>query len=396
MASLNASSKSRSAALGFLVLLGVVSLFADLTYEAARSITGPFLASLGAGAAAVGAVAGAGEFVGYGLRIAFGFLGDRTGRYWAITIVGYAVNLLAVPALALAGCWEVAAGLIVAERLGKAVRTPARDAMLSCAARQVGRGWGFGIHEALDQIGAIVGPLFVAVVLARRGSYAVAFAVLAIPAAIALSCLAAARVIYPQPQQLDAGTGPDGGEPLRPGFWIYTAAAACLGLGFADYALVAFHMKAAALVADRLIPVWYAAAMAVDALGALALGRLYDRYGLAVLIGVAAATAWSAPLVFPLGARFLWLGLFLWAIGMGAQESVVRAVVAELVPRERRATGYGIFNAAFGLAWFAGSALMGWLYTFSPAVLAAFSTASQLSALPFLYAVMRAARPANR
>jgi len=170
-----------------------------------------------------------------------------------------------------------------------------------------------------------------------------------------------------------------------------------MGLGFADYALMAFHMRAAGLVADRWIPVLYAAAMAVDAVAALVLGRLYDRLGLGVLLGVTATTAWSAPLVFPFGARFLWLGLFLWAVGMGAQESVVRALVAELVPHDRRATGYGIFNAVFGLAWFAGSAAMGILYSErSPAALAVFSTASQLAALPFLCALTRVARARRR
>jgi MFS family permease len=172
----------RSVALTFVVLLGVVSLLADVTYEGARSAVGPYLEILGASAAAVGVVAGLGELVGYAIRVAAGYLSDRTGRYWAITIAGYGVNLLAVPLLALAGRWEVAAALIVFERLGKAIRTPARDAMLSHATHSMGRGWGFGLHEALDQIGAVLGPLIVAAVLYFTGDYRAGFAILLVPA----------------------------------------------------------------------------------------------------------------------------------------------------------------------------------------------------------------------
>ena len=189
--------------LRFVLLLGLVSLFADATYEGARSITGPYLALLGAGAAAVGAVAGFGELVGYALRLATGYLSDRTGRYWAIAILGYAVNLAAVPLLALAGRWEVAALLIIAERTGKAIRTPARDAMLSYVTRGMGHGRGFGLHEALDQVGAVAGPLLVAGALRWRGSYRLGFALLLVPALAALAVLLEARRLYPHPREFE-------------------------------------------------------------------------------------------------------------------------------------------------------------------------------------------------
>ena len=187
--------KSTPKAMRFVLLLGVVSLLADVTYEAARSISGPFLAVLGASAALVGLVAGLGELIGYGLRVVSGILSDRTGRYWTMTLLGYAVNLLAVPALALAGRWEVAAVLLIAERFGKSIRTPARDAMLSHAAADVGRGWAFGINEAMDQIGAVLGPLLMAAVLAWKNDYRDGFAILLIPSLLALSVLVIARFI---------------------------------------------------------------------------------------------------------------------------------------------------------------------------------------------------------
>jgi MFS family permease len=376
-------------ALRFVLLLGVVSLFADMTYEAARSVTGPYLAILGASATAVGVIAGFGELIGYGLRIVSGVISDKTHRYWAVTIVGYAVNLLAVPALALAGNWEIAAVLMMTERFGKAIRTPARDAMLSHATSSMGRGWGFGIHEAMDQIGAMIGPLIVAAVLAWKGSYQYGFAVLAVPALLALAVLVIARITYPQPQDLEPSFRVGEAGTLRSTFWLYLVAVACIAVGFADYPLAAFHMKTTNIVADKWIPLIYAGAMGVDALSALVLGRLYDRKGMAVLLVTVGLSALSAPLIFLSGLGSLVAGMVLWGIGMGAQESVIRAVVADLVPSDRRATGYGIFNAGFGLAWFAGSALMGILYDRSLTCLATFSVAAQLASLPLLYSVSK-------
>ncbi len=372
-------------ALRFVLLLGVVSLFADMTYEAARSITGPYLALLGASAAVVGVVAGLGELVGYGLRIVTGIISDKLQRYWAITIVGYFINLAAVPLLALAGHWELAAVLIVTERLGKAVRTPARDAMLSHASHSLGSGWAFGVHEAMDQIGAVVGPLIVAAVLAWKGSYQYGFAVLAIPAVLAMIVLFVARITYPQPHDLEPARRADQTGAMRPVFWIYLAAVACFALGFADFPLAAFHLKTSAIVADKWIPIIYAGAMGVDAIAALVFGKLYDKMGLPVLMILVVISAWSAPLVFLSGPGLMLIGILLWGVGMGALESVIRAVVADLVPRERRATGYGAFYAGFGFAWFAGSTIMGLLYDHSPQALAIFSVAAQLAALPFLY-----------
>lgn len=376
-----------SSALRFVLLLGGVSLLSDMTYEAARSITGPFLASLGAGAMAVGMIAGLGEFIGYGLRIVSGFICDRTQRTWSITIAGYAINLLAVPALALAGNWEIAAVLIMAERFGKAIRAPARDTMLSHAAHELGSGRAFGIHEALDQVGAMIGPLIVAAVLASKGSYSYSFAVLAAPALLALVVLVTARITYPRPQILEPTLRSVLPGGIRPVFWLYLSAVGCIAIGFADYPLVAFHMKTAHVVGDEWIPLIYSGAMGVDALSALLFGRWYDKQGILILIGVLALSAWSAPLLFLSGAGPLIAGMVLWGIGMGAQESIIRAAVADLVPKDRRATGYGIFNAGFGLAWFAGSALMGILYDRSLIALASFSVAAQLAAVPLIYSV---------
>ncbi len=379
--------RKKNAALSFVLLLGAVSLFGDMTYEAARSISGPYLALLGASAAVVGVVAGLGEFIGYGFRIVSGLVSDRTHRYWTITIAGYVISLAAVPALALTDNWPAAAILMMAERFGKAVRNPARDAMLSHAAHEMGRGWAFGVHEAMDQVGAIIGPMIVAGVLAWKGSYHYGFAVLIIPALLALAVLVVARVTYPDPRALEPAFKPGEAGRLRPVFWLYLASAAFIALGFADFPLAAFHMKTAGILADKWIPLLYAGAMGVDALSALLLGRLYDRKGMSVLFFAVGATALSAPLVFLSGGGLLIAGMALWGIGMGAQESIVRAVVADMTPADRRATAYGLFNAGFGFAWFAGSSLMGVLYGKSIGGMVVFSVLAQLCSLPLLFTV---------
>jgi MFS family permease len=380
---------TKAAAWRFIILVGVVSLFSDMTYEGARSISGPFLGSLQASAFTVGVVAGLGEFLGYSLRLGSGYLTDRWGKYWPITCAGYSLNLFAVPLLALAGRWEIAVVLLLLERIGKAIRTPARDAMLSHATTEVGRGWGFGFHEAMDQLGAVSGPLIVAAVLYFRGSYREGFAVLLLPAILAMVVIAAAARLYPHPQHLEVSAPKLETAGLRRPYWLYVAAVGLMGAGYADFPLIAYHFGKAAVTPVTWIPIFYAVAMAVDAVAALVLGRMFDRLGMPVIIATASLSAFFAPLVFLGGFHLALAGMVLWGIGMGAQESIIKAALAEMVPRDRRATGYGLFNTGFGLCWFLGSALMGWLYELSLAWLIAFSVIIQLLAIPIFFGVSR-------
>lgn len=382
----------------FVILLGVVSLFSDMTYEGARSINGPFLAQLGAGAAVVATVAGLGELIGYALRLVSGLITDQTRRYWAITLIGYGLNLFAVPLLALAGRWEIAVGLMMTERLGKAIRNPARDAMLSHAAFTVGRGWGFGLHEAMDQLGAFLGPVMVAGVFffQETGGYPTAYGILFLPALAALAALLWARFLYPRPEHLDVKRLSVEPEGLSRSFWLYVAAVALLGAGFADFPLIAYHFKQVQVMPAAWIPLAYAVAMATDALAALALGYTYDRLGIVVMVAATLLSALFAPLIF-LGS-FGWaiLGMVLWGIGMGAQESVMRAAVADLVASSRRASAYGIFQTGYGIFWFLGSVLMGLLYDNFLIYLIIFSVASQLLAIPIILVVARSFCPVRR
>ncbi len=374
------STLARRRAVMFILAFGVVSLFADMAYEGARGITGPFLGTLGATGAVVGAVAGGGELAGYALRMASGVLADRTRRYWAFVIAGFVIQLCAVPALALAGNWPLAAVLIVTERAGKALRNPARDALLSYATETTGHGWGFGLHQAMDQTGAVLGPLLVAGVMAWRGDYATAFAMLAIPVLLCLAAVFTAWRLFPHPESLRVSTVRVATADLRRTYWIVVVAMSVVAAATLDYSLLAFHFGKTGTLGIDWIPVAYAFANSMQGAAAFFGGRLFDRWGAVVLAGALLLSAFAAACAFAGGVVLAFVGVGLWGIGMGAQEGIVRALIAITVPAERRAAAFGTYNACFGLAWFVGSALMGWLYDASPVAVAVVTAAGQLVA----------------
>jgi MFS family permease len=376
-------------ALYFVLLLGLVSLFGDMTYEAARSITGPYLLYLGATATAVGFAVGFGEFIGYALRLISGYLADRTKRYWFFTILGYGINLLAVPALALASTWQIAIMLIILERLGKALRVPARDTFLSYATIKIGRGIGFGLHEALDQVGALVGPFIIFLAFYLGLGYKEAFSVLLAPALLALTFLFIARLLFAVPAKFEADIKQAQvlEERLPRDFWLYAFGMGFLAFGFLDYALISFHWQKAKVLDKNLIPLLYALAMGVDAISALILGYIYDKIKLKALLLALVLSLWAIPLCILGDKPLVILGVVLWGIGLSAQESIVRATVAELVPKEKRGTAYGIFNALFGGFWFLGSFFLGFLYDYSPLFMLVCSVAFQTLAIPFVIKV---------
>ena len=376
----------------FIILLGIVSLFGDVTYEGARSVTGPYLAELGASPSVVGLVAGIGEFVGYALRLASGYLVDRTKAYWPLTFIGYGL-LLSIPLLAFAGYWQLAAVLIILERMGKAIRSPARDTMLSYATKEVGRGWGFAVHEALDQIGAVMGPIVFSLVLLFHGSYREGFTLLWIPALLTLVVLTIARKKVPSPQKLEAP-----GEASKQGdkgklprvFWFYTVFTLLSVAGFANFQLISYHLHVQGIVPDAQIPIIYAIAMGVDALAALLVGKTYDRIGLISLLAVPLLTLPIPFLAFSHSYSLVLIGIILWGVVMGIQETIMRAAIADLTPVERRGFAYGVFNTMYGAGWFLGGALMGLLYGLSINYLILFAVVMELISMPLFFLVRRA------
>lgn len=372
-------------ALRFVLMIGVVSLFADMTYEGARSINGQYLGLLGATGFWVSAIAGVGELAGYGLRLFSGYLADRSGRYWTITIAGFAVNLLAVPLLALAGHWAVAGALMIAERVGKGIRTPARDAMLSHAGRNIGNGWAFGLHEAMDQTGATLGPLLMTAVLLSHGGYRSAYALLLLPAVASLLVLNLARIGFPDPADMESHAESSAPTSNRH-FMLYLVGTSFVAAGFADYSLLAFHAHTTRLLPDDWLPALYALGMVSAALSALLFGYLFDRAGITALLVATTLSAVFAPCVFLGGPIWFAVGVALWGLGVGAHESIMRAAVARQFEPARRASAFGVFNAVFGVAWFVGSLALGAAYDHAMWAVVLVSIVLQVLGLPFLAA----------
>ncbi|GAA1456987.1 MFS transporter [Williamsia maris] len=399
----------RLSAWRFITTFGIVSLLADVVYEGARSITGPLLASLGAGGLVVGIVTGVGEAAALGLRLLSGPLTDRTQRFWAWSISGYTLTIVSVPLLGLAGALWVAAALVIAERVGKAVRSPAKDTLLSHATSVTGRGRGFAVHEALDQIGAVTGPLVVAAILAGTGNdYGPALGVLAIPGVLALSLLLWLRRRAPTPADYETEpvllpsvtvtTRAAATVSLPRAFWTYAVFTGVTMTGFATFGVLSFHMVHRGVISAAWVPVIYAAAMGADAVSALVSGWAYDRFGSVTLAALPILAALIPFLAFTTTPAVVLVGAMVWGASVGIQESTLRAVVADLIPPRRRATAYGIYAAVLGGATAIGGALTGFLYDVSVPALVIVTAAIQLTALAVAAVVLlqrRAREPAR-
>ncbi len=377
-------------ALAFIIAFGIVSLFADMAYEGMRGLNGEYLAALGASGAAVGIIAGGGELAGYGIRLLSGRVAQASGAYWPLAIGGYGLTSIAVPAMAFAFSWQVAAVFVVLERTGKAIRSPATNTMQAKAGDHIGQGWAFGLQEALDQSGAIAGPLITAFVLAHHGSYRAAYAWLAVPAVLTMISVGYLAVRYRFAGRIAPADRAAGAPALARGFWLYVASASLLGFGFADFSLMAFHFGRTGLVSPALVPVLYAVAMGTAAASALLFGILFDRRGLIVLVPAILAGACTTPLVFLGGLPAALAGVVLWGVATGTLNALMSASVAKLVPESMRARAFGTFSAIYGTAWFAGSALLGELYDVSLTALVAVAVAAQLIALVPLALTIRA------
>ena len=406
----NNRKKKMSQAMAFIVLFGIVSLFSDMTHEGASSIRGAYLSLLGASAATIGFISGLGELIGYSMRYVFGKLTDRSKKYWGMTIAGYVLDIAAVPLLALVGehGWVAACALLVVQRMGKAIKKPAKDTIMSFAASQEGVGKSFGIQEVLDQIGAFLGPVLLYLVMLFKTDgtmfevYAACFAVLAIPGAITLVLLIITRCKFPNPEHFEPEPKEFVPFKMKKEFILYIAGISLFAFGFIDYSIIIMHVsrtyshlasglsETTSLVSTGTLPLLYAGAMLVDAVAALFFGLMYDKKGVKALVWSTVISAPFAVFVFASDSvPMLLLGIALWGVGMGAQESILKAAVTSMVPKASRATGYGIFECSFGAFWFLGSWLLGVLYDVSIPAMIAVSVAAQLAAIPFYLASAR-------
>ena len=404
----NTKKKKISQAMLFILLFGIVSLFSDMTHEGASSIRGAYLSLLGASAGTIGFVSGLGELIGYSMRYIFGKLTDKTKCYWPMTIIGYILDILAVPALALVGehGWIWACALLVVQRMGKAIKKPAKDTIMSFAASQEGVGKSFGIQEVLDQIGAFLGPVLLYLVMLGRTDagtfrvYATCFAVLAIPGAITIALLLVTKYKFPNPEHFEPEPKEYIPFKMKKEFLLYIAGISLFAFGFIDYSIVIMHVsntytnlapglaETTSLVNSGTLPLLYAGAMLVDAVAALFFGLMYDKKGVRALVWSTLISAPFAIFVFAFhSVPMLLIGIALWGVGMGAQESILKAAVTSMVPKSSRATGYGIFECSFGVFWFLGSWLLGVLYDLSIPAMIAVSVAAQLLAIPLYLGV---------
>jgi MFS family permease len=383
-----------ASAFAFVFTMGIVNLFADLTYEGGASINGPFLGSLGASAAAISIVAGVGEFLGYAIRLPAGYISDKTGRVWLLTFIGYIINLLAVPALALAGNWPVAASLVIAERLGRAIRKPTVEAMLSHATAELGKGWVYALNTALDEIGATLGPLVIAMVLFWGGNYQKGYAMLLISTVLAVAALTVARLFFPHPSRLESAPTAQA-KGFTKAYWLYMAAGACLAAGLMSFELISFHLSKTGVVTAHWIPIFLAISTGTGVIASLVFGRMFDRVGLPVVLFAVSLSSLFAPLVF-LGSFFVVLGgLILWGIGYATQDTLLKAIVAGMLPEGRRNLAFGLFYTGYGVGWLVGSVTTGLLYERSIGAVIAFSVAVQLASLPVFILAKRAGRSAE-
>jgi Major Facilitator Superfamily len=386
---------------------GAVSLAADMVYEGARSITGPLLASLGASALLVGLVTGVGESLALVLRLPFGTRVDRSGGYWPATIAGYALTAVCVPLLAVTpfvGAAGLAVGclLVLAERTGKAVRSPAKSTLLAHAAGPVGLGRGFGVHKALDQVGAFAGPLLVAALIAATGALWPAFLALAVPGAASIGLLVWLRRRTGDPLREQArAAGPQprtsllrASRELPRAFWLFAASTALTTAGLVTFGVISYQLVNHQVVAVAAVPVVYAAAMVAAAAAALIVGWVHDRWGGRTMVVLPVMVAAVPALAFAGTWTVALVGVLIWGAATGLQDSTVKALVAQLVPATRRATAYGMFAAVQGVAAVAGGALAGGLSTRSVPALVGIVAVLQLAALVLLLRTLRTQRAA--
>ncbi|MDT7879952.1 MAG: MFS transporter [Candidatus Hydrothermia bacterium] len=376
--------------MSLIFFLGIVSLFADITYEGARSIIGQYLFVLGSSSLFVGFIAGFGEFIGYFLRILFGYLADKTKNYWSFMIIGYSLNVFSVPLLAFTNNYLIAGILVLLERLGKAIRTPSRDTIISFIGAKYGSGISFGIHEFLDQIGALSGPLLIFLILSlSKNNYKLSFLILIIPAILCLIFLFWTKIKFSNISEIEIRGKRYESFKSSKKFWIYTIAIGFVSFGFIDFALISYHYKKINLFEPNIIAILYSIAMITDAISSIILGKLFDKFGIKVLLISILLTSFSSPLLFLFNEKMIiFLAIILWGIGIGSQESIMRAYISNIIKKEERATAFGIFNSIYGFSWFIGSLMIGYLYSLSLTYMVILSFSFQIFGLLILLKTM--------
>ena len=395
----------KNKAFKLVIIFGIISLLGDLIYEGARGVSGPYLKILGARAFYVGLVVGLGEFLGYVIRLVSGYFVDKTKSYWPFVFVGYGF-LAAVPLLAQANVWQIAAIFFIFERIGKAIRSPAKDTIISFASKRIGTGLGFGMHEFIDQIGAVIGPLLFAYFLSLSptqsvGKYQHIFSYLWIPFLIMAGVVLLARSLVRNPEELEENPVEtydfrNKQKSLTGYVRGYLVFIFLTTFGFINFALIGYHIKETALLAEWQIPFLYAAAMAADGVAAIFVGKLYDRFknlfgwqkaSYKIFILTAVFSAFLPFMAFSRSVYLVFAGAMIFGLIMCVHETIVRAVLADVISKQKRGRAYGVFNVTYGSAMLVGGAFLGWLYDLSVAYSIFAAVLAQLAAVIILFLI---------
>ncbi len=390
----------------FIILMGIVSMMSDMTHEGARSIYGSFLSLVGASPKVISLISGLGEFIGCSLILVTGIIANKSKKYWTMTIIGYMINLLAIPMLCLTSSngWIFACALILFERVGKAIRKPAKSTLISFSSKNLGEGKSYAFVEFLDQIGAFIGPLILSAVLMIDKntnlfeSYKTCFLILGIPAIVTLTILLIAKAKFPHPEDLEEKVEEIEKKAfvINKQFIFYLVAIGLCAFAFIDFPLITFHIQNLDIFMVENLPLLYSFAMLVDAFAALLFGFLFDKIGIKILI---LSTILSLPFAFFIftssSKAMIIIGIAMWGVGMGAQESILKSAVAKLIDKDHRALGFGIFEGLFGLSWFIGSLLFGVLYEQSLPIFITLSIVIQLISIPFFFLSSRSKEKPN-
>jgi MFS family permease len=347
-----------------ILLLGIVSLLGDVVYEGSRGIVTPYLEFLGASAFAIAFFGRFGEFLGYFLRLVSGRLADTTRAYWIFIFLGYGL-IVSIPLLGIVGMWQIAVILVLLERIGKAVRSPSRDAVLSIVSRGVGTGKAFGIHELLDQIGAILGPLIVAgLMFYTSNNYNLTFSLLSLPFIMLLAFLAYTykRIGWKKASEPAEAKPEKAGEKLGRAFYFYTFAVLLNTVGLIPFELIL--LKATKILEPTnqlwIVPLIYTLIQGVDAPTALFAGFAYDKFKIRVLVLPFILSV--VPTFFAMAnsdLAMLVVAAAFFGLVLGMQESIYRAAVSGFAPISLRGTAYGVFNTAYGVGMLASGAVYG-------------------------------------
>jgi predicted MFS family arabinose efflux permease len=256
--------------------------------------------------------------------------------------------------------------------------------MLSYSTGKHGKGWVYAVNTALDETGATIGPLLVALLLFRKATFGTAYAALLIPSLLALTALVAARIIFPVPSRLEVG-GPATAHAkgFTRAYWLYMIAGSCFAGGVMSFELIAFHLSTSGIVSEHLVPVFLALSTAGAVGASLILGKFYDRSGIAAVVTAVVLASLFSPLVFFGGFWMALVGLMLWGIGYATQDTLLKVLIASVLPEGRRNLAFGLFYLGYGAGWLAGSVATGLLYDSSRFALVAFAVSVQLASLPF-------------